>query len=299
MKLKRVIAAGIFVCFLGLSIYPAVNFYNAETVVEGTETPDLSRDKATFPQPTIEENEILVTKQENPLETEIINNTIEEESETEEVILNKVVSDYIYTTTLVHIRYDASLDSKILLTAKEGTKLHRVEINFILGWDKIEIDGENYYIYNEYITTIAPEEEAELIEKQIEDSQISDSDLRYMAAIIWAEAGDQCTAGQQAVGIVVMNRVESYHYKDNIYDVLHEKSQFTPVSSGSFDKALRRYDNGEMPTKTIEAAIYALQDHKTVEYNGETIDMTNVIGFARYIKNAEFSIEDHMFTSVY
>ncbi len=66
------------------------------------------------------------------------------------------------------------------------------------------------------------------------------SDLQILAAIIECEAGNQPYIGQLAVGSVVMNRVRSNKFPNTIIEVIHQKSQFTPVKSGRFAMVLAR-----------------------------------------------------------
>ena len=129
-----------------------------------------------------------------------------------------------------------------------------------------------------------------------EEIERKEEELRYMSSIIFAEAGNQCLAGQQAVGIIVMNRVacEDY-YSDNIIDVIYEKGQFTPVENGALDKALAMYDEGELPESCIAAAQYALEGNTTVIYNDNEYDLKDYLFFARYVKNKKLVIEDHQF----
>lgn len=274
MKFKSIVATGILICsFVVSPCVLAVESQPAEVVMESViETP--------IPQ-VIEKETILVKQQETEIKE--IDDIYEE------------VLDYVYTTDRVNIRTHTDVESEILLTAEVGTKLQRVGKNVIPGWDWIRINDEDYYISNEYITTEEPEQLAVSIEQQLEDSKISASDLRYMSAIIWAEAGNQCEAGQQAVGIVVMNRVASETYKDTIYDVINEPYQFSPVKNGSFTRALNRYDSGEMPECVIDAARYALQGNTTVNYNGTTYDLNGYLYFSRYVSGCRLQIQDHMF----
>ncbi len=229
-----------------------------------------------------------------------IDTAIEQEKEIvvkqkEEKIIVEEVHDVVYTTNRVNIRTHVGTDSEILLTAEVGTELERVGVNVTSGWDAVLIDGIEYYITNEYLTTDKPAEIAKSIEEQLKDSQISEKDLRYMSAIIYAEAGNQCQAGQQAVGIVVMERVESDVYKDTVYDVIYEPGQFSPVANGSLTKALSLYDNGELPNEIIEAAKYALRGNTTVYYNNTTYDLDGYLYFSRYVSGCRLQIQDHMF----
>lgn len=279
MKLKRIIAAGILIGFFVVSPCAlAIESQPAGAVIENSvKTTEMF---TSVPQIT-EKKTILVKQQETKIKE--IDNIYEE------------VLDYVYTVDRVNIRTHVGTDSDILLTAETGTKLQRVGTNVIPGWDWIKINNENYYISNEYITTEEPEQLAISIEQQIEDNKISESDLRYMSAIIWAEAGNQCEAGQQAVGIVVMNRVASETYKDTVYDVINEPYQFSPIKNGSFSKALSRYDSGDMPECVIDAAKYALKGNTTVNYNSQTYDLNGYLYFSRYVSDCRLQIQDHMF----
>lgn len=121
-----------------------------------------------------------------------------------------------------------------------------------------------------------------------------DSDFRHVAALIYAEAGDQCEAGQRAVGIVLMNRVSNSEFVDTIYGVIHEKGQFACVNDGNLDRAYRLYDSGQLPDVTLQAAAYVLNGGKTVYYGAE-YDMSDYHFFSRYVPNARLVIEDHQF----
>ena len=65
--------------------------------------------------------------------------------------------------------------------------------------------------------------------------------LYWLSRIIYAESGNQILEGKIAVGNVVMNRVKSPKFPNDIYGVLYQKNQFGPASSGS----LKRTPNAE------------------------------------------------------
>ena len=77
----------------------------------------------------------------------------------------------------------------------------------------------------------------------------------WLSRIIYAESGNQILDGKIAVGNVVMNRVESSQFPNNIYDVLNQKNQFSPASSLS-----RRTPNSE----SVLAAKLVLDGAKVV-----------------------------------
>lgn len=55
----------------------------------------------------------------------------------------------------------------------------------------------------------------------------------WLSRIIFSESGNQSMDGKIAVGNVVMNRVYDPSFPTTIYDVIFQKNQFSPASSGS------------------------------------------------------------------
>ena len=144
-------------------------------------------------------------------------------------------------------------------------------------------------------TTATTATEAPTTEATTEQASPQYSDLKYLAAIVYCESGNQCMAGQQAVAIVVMNRVRSGNFPNDIYSVLYQSGQFIPASSGSLNKGLSMYDNGTLPQSCIDAANYALAGNTSVTYNDETRDISDYYFFGRYRNNCRWQIQDHQF----
>ena len=144
-------------------------------------------------------------------------------------------------------------------------------------------------------TTATTAIEAPTTEATTEQASPQYSDLKYLAAIVYCESGNQCMAGQQAVAIVVMNRVRSGSFPNDIYSVLYQSGQFIPASSGSLNKGLSMYDNGTLPQSCIDAANYALAGNTSVTYNDETRDISDYYFFGRYRNNCRWQIQDHQF----
>ena len=65
------------------------------------------------------------------------------------------------------------------------------------------------------------------------DTYYNDYTLYWLSHIIHAESGNQPMKGKLAVGNVVMNRVKSPKFPNNIKAVLFQKNQFSPAMSGS------------------------------------------------------------------
>lgn len=61
---------------------------------------------------------------------------------------------------------------------------------------------------------------------------------QLLASLIFCEAGNQPYEGQVAVGAVVMNRVKSGVYPNNIAEVIYQSGQFTPAMTGWLDSVL-------------------------------------------------------------
>ena len=82
------------------------------------------------------------------------------------------------------------------------------------------------------------------------------NDLYWLAKIIHAESAGEPLEGKIAVGNVVLNRVKSADFPDNVYDVVFDRKggvQFTPVANG----AIYNQPNEE----SILAAKICLEDY--------------------------------------
>ena len=64
------------------------------------------------------------------------------------------------------------------------------------------------------------------------------SDRELLARLIQCEAGGESHEGKVAVGAVVLNRVRSGQFPDNITDVVYQSGQFSPVASGILSNVL-------------------------------------------------------------
>ena len=73
------------------------------------------------------------------------------------------------------------------------------------------------------------------------DSYYNEYTLYWLSRIIYSESGNQPMKGKIAVGNVVMNRMKSPKFPNNIKAVLFQKNQFSPAMSGS----IYRKPNGD------------------------------------------------------
>jgi N-acetylmuramoyl-L-alanine amidase len=64
------------------------------------------------------------------------------------------------------------------------------------------------------------------------DTYYNSDDLYWLSHIINSESGNQPLSGKIAVGNVILNRVYDSRFPDTIHDVIFQKNQFSPASSG-------------------------------------------------------------------
>lgn len=61
-------------------------------------------------------------------------------------------------------------------------------------------------------------------------------DLDLLAALVWAEAGDQDFIGQRIVADCVLNRVRSAEWPNSVEAVIYQPGQFSVVANGRLDQ---------------------------------------------------------------
>ena len=97
-------------------------------------------------------------------------------------------------------------------------------------WEEMETE------YNEATTYIATKDERLDPEDLVRETEYWDS-LELLAAVVEAEAGNQDLTGKRLVVDVVLNRVDSPLFPDNIVDVLEQELQFTTMHNGAVEEA--------------------------------------------------------------
>lgn len=73
------------------------------------------------------------------------------------------------------------------------------------------------------------------------DLNLTQAEMDMLTAMIYCEARGESYEGQLAVGYVIMNRVRSTRFPNNLESVLREHKQFEPAGSGRFDIVLTAY----------------------------------------------------------
>jgi len=136
----------------------------------------------------------------------------------------------------------------------------------------VDEQGQVYYIKKEPAVYETDGQETEDSEesgkskstKKKEEPSYSESDLRLLACLVYAEAGNQSYEGMLAVANVVLNRVKSpiFAHVNTIKEAIFDNKwgvQFTVTIKSSktgksmLDRALECYDTGVFPGKNPEA----------------------------------------------
>ncbi|MEH7387233.1 LysM peptidoglycan-binding domain-containing protein [Bacillus sp. JJ1521] len=119
-------------------------------------------------------------------------------------------------------------------------------------------------------------------------SVTNQEEVKWLAKMIYSEARGETLEGQIAVGAVIMNRVKSPLFPNNVKDVLFEKSygyyQFTPAQTGAINtatptaqnlEAAKRAINGEDPTN---GALFFYNPDKTLSSYLRSRTVSTTIG---------------------
>lgn len=148
------------------------------------------------------------------------------------------------------------------------------------------------------VKAYAAEETTDKEDKEV-TAEYSEKDLRLLTALIYCESQSEIYRGKLAVGIVVMNRVRSDKYPDTVKEVIFQKSQFSPASSGSLEKALEQYDKGNFTSQDekecIKAAKLALSGVTTITIKEEEVDFSKFLSFSRRVSGYKLQLGNHQF----
>lgn len=179
------------------------------------------------------------------------------------------------TVDCLRIRSEMSTESSIIKVIAAGNTITvdtAAEIQD--GWVAVSYNGTTCYVASEFVTValqtstgVTLEEEAaaraaaEAAKRQKEAEAIvqygasvaaETDDVTLLACLIQCECGGSSYEAQLAVGAVVVNRIKSGNYPNNLYDVIYQRGQFGPARNGSL---ARRLSSG--PSSTAYAAAEA------------------------------------------
>jgi glucan-binding repeat-containing protein len=127
----------------------------------------------------------------------------------------------------------------------------------------VKVDGITYKFDSSGKGTIVSSTKNPATTVKVESSYYSDpyvEDEAFLAAIIYCEAGNQSYAGQQAVGMVIMNRVYTNGFPNSMREVVYAKQQFEPARNGTLTRALK--DDSIVTESCKQAARSVLEQYK-------------------------------------
>ena len=124
--------------------------------------------------------------------------------------------------------------------------------------------------------TVKPTEKPKTVVKTTESEPIDyeEEDLALLVALIHCEARYEPYEGKVALANIALNRVKNPRLPNTVYEVLHQKNQFTVVRKQIFKDTVKNYNinPNENMQETIKAATAALNGYNNIEdrvfYNG-------------------------------
>lgn len=89
-------------------------------------------------------------------------------------------------------------------------------------------------------------------EEEPEEYYISEEDIDLIAIVTMAEAEGECEEGKRLVIDTILNRVDSEHFPDTVYDVVYQKNQFTSMWNGRADRCYVKEDIVQLVKEELE-----------------------------------------------
>lgn len=164
---------------------------------------------------------------------------------------NKIIKVIALTATII---FSSSSSAMALShTVEKGDTLYKISTSYGVTldnlrsvnnkWDDLIYPGQELTIPGQTISKNEDENSKPVI-------AYSDKELDLLARLIRAEAENQPFEAKVGVGAVVVNRVKSDKFPNDISSVIYEKNQFTPTMNGMINKPATE--------ETIKAAKEAL-----------------------------------------
>ncbi|WP_096271877.1 LysM peptidoglycan-binding domain-containing protein [Paucisalibacillus globulus] len=188
----------------------------------------------------------------------------------------------LQTTTTTHTV--VSGDTLFLLAKGNGTTVDAIKQANNLSSDILNI-GQKLIIPTGVTVTTPTTNSSVQSEQEI---AVNQEEVEWLAKMIYSEGRGESLEGQIAIGAVIMNRVNSPLFPNDVKSVLFEKSygyyQFTPAETGVIHtakpnaqnyEAAERAINGEAPTN---GALFFYNPDKTSSSYLRSRDVSTTIG---------------------
>lgn len=196
----------------------------------------------------------------------------------------------VVNTAVLNLRSQPTTSSSVIGALYKGGTVTIKSVSTDGQWYKIETlsNGKTVtgYAFAQYIdlTDQAPENGGEGDESG--NGSYTQEEVKLLSALVYCEAGNQPYEGKLAVANVVLNRIHSSQFPNTMSDVIYQRGQFSPASSGALASALSK----GVPDECTKAAKDAIAGNNNVEgyYFFNTVVDTSKV--AAYIQ-----IGDHIF----
>lgn len=123
------------------------------------------------------------------------------------------------------------------------------------------------------------EESTEIIE------EMSKEDVELIALVTMTEAEGECEEGKRLVIDTILNRVDSEHFPDTVYEVIYQPNQFSSMWNGRVDRCEVREDICGLVYEELESRTnYEVMFFTAGEYSAYGVPMFQVENhyFSRY-----------------
>ncbi len=80
----------------------------------------------------------------------------------------------------------------------------------------------------------------------------SDDEIDLLALVTMAEAEGECELGKRLVIDTVLNRVDSNHFPDTVYDVVYQPNHFSSMWNGRVDRCSVKQDIRDLVLEEIK-----------------------------------------------
>lgn len=173
----------------------------------------------------------------------------------------------------------------------------------------LTVSGKTYVFNSKGKGTI--DDSASKYEKSMNTDPVVD-DATLLASIIYCESGNQSYTGQVAVGMVIMNRVNSKLFPNTLKEVVYQKTQFEPTRNGSLTRVLK---TPSIVTESCKKAAAEVMQKYADYKSGQKVYLTinkkkvNFTSYLFFMTKAAYSrlgltaskrtIKDHVFFKVW
>lgn len=110
-------------------------------------------------------------------------------------------------------------------------------------------------------------EENKVEEKPVENiKRLTDDEVNLISRVVMAEAEDEPYEGKIYVVDTILNRVDSKHFPNNVHDVIYQRSQFTSMWNGRYNRCqsnskLNDMINEEYTNRKDSDIVFFTADH--------------------------------------